>query len=193
MDFDSGMIFLGSTHFPWIGERTRDPRGAHTRLLATVHNPVACKLGPSASPADALRLCELLDPDRTPGRLTLIARMGAQHVAEALPPIADAVRRAGYPVIWMCDPMHGNTIRAAVGVKTRRLMDIIQAARGFRAVLERMKLHPGGLHLEVAASPVTECVGSGIADDSSVLARYVTLCDPRLNPEQALELIDAWA
>ena len=193
MDFDSGMILLGSTHFPWMGERTRDPRGAHVRLLATVHNPVGCKLGPSASVADVLDLCELLDPERTPGRLTLIARMGAQNVAETLPPIAAAVRRAGHPVIWMCDPMHGNTIRAAAGVKTRRMTDMVQEARGFRTVMERMKLHPGGLHLEVAASPVTECVGSGIADDGSLLTRYTTLCDPRLNPDQAVELIDAWA
>ncbi|HEY2576227.1 MAG TPA: 3-deoxy-7-phosphoheptulonate synthase [Streptosporangiaceae bacterium] len=193
MDFDSGVILLGSTHFPWVGERTRDPRGAHVRLLATVHNPVACKLGPSADPADVLELCELLDPERTPGRLTLIVRMGAQAVTEALPPIAAAVRQAGHPVIWMCDPMHGNTVRAAAGVKTRRMSDMVSEAKGFRGVLERMKLHPGGLHLEVAATPVTECVGGGIADDSSLLARYTTLCDPRLNSAQAAELIDAWA
>lgn len=193
MDFDSGMIFLGSTHFPWVGERTRDPRGAHVRLLSTVHNPLACKLGPSANIDDVLDMCELLDPERTPGRLTLIARMGARHVAEALPPIAEAVRRAGHPVIWVCDPMHGNTVKAAVGVKTRRMADIICEAKGFLAVMERLKLHPGGLHMEVAASPVTECVGSGIADDDSLLTRYTTLCDPRLNPDQAIELIDAWA
>ena len=193
MDFDSGVIRLGSTHFPWVGERTRDPRGPHVRLLATVHNPVACKLGPSAGPADVLELCELLDPERTPGRLTLIARMGARAVTEALPPIAAAVHRAGHPVIWMCDPMHGNTVQAAAGVKTRRMTDMAHEMRSFRGLLERMKLHPGGLHLEVAATPVTECVGSGIADDGSLLARYTTLCDPRLNSEQAAELIDVWS
>ncbi len=193
MDFESGMIFLGSAHFPWVGERTRDPRGAHVRLLATVHNPLACKLGPNARLSDVIELCEQLDPDRTPGRLTLIARMGARHVTEALPPLAAGVRRSGHPVIWLCDPMHANTIQAAAGVKTRRMTDMIQEARSFLAVMDRLNLHPGGLHLEVAASAVTECIGSRIADDSSMLSQYTTLCDPRLNPDQAIELIDAWA
>jgi 3-deoxy-7-phosphoheptulonate synthase len=118
--------------------------------------------------------------------------MGAQTVTEALPPIAAAVRRAGHPVIWLCDPMHGNTVRAATGVKTRRLADMMQETRSVRAILENLKLHPGGLHLEVAASQVTECVGGGVIENGSMLARYTTLCDPRLNPDQAVELVDAW-
>ncbi|HEY3734404.1 MAG TPA: 3-deoxy-7-phosphoheptulonate synthase [Streptosporangiaceae bacterium] len=192
MDFDSGVTMLGSTHFPWVGERTRQPGGTHVSLLAAVHNPVACKLGPGAGPAEVVELCELLDPERIPGRLTLIVRMGAEAVTEALPPVAAAVREAGHPVIWMCDPMHGNTVRAATGVKTRRMTDLIREAIGFRAVLEKLHLHPGGLHLEVAPAPVTECVGGGVADDASMLPGYTTLCDPRLNPDQAIELIDAW-
>jgi len=191
-DSGSGVRILGSTHFPWVGERTRQPGGAHVHLLAAVHNPVACKIGPGATTAEVTELCELLDPDRIPGRLTLITRMGARVVTEALPPIAAAVRRAGHPVIWLCDPMHGNTVRAATGVKTRHLTDMARETRSVRTILESLKLHPGGLHLEVAASQVTECVGSGVADNGSMLARYTTLCDPRLNLDQAAELIDAW-
>jgi 3-deoxy-7-phosphoheptulonate synthase len=192
LDTDRGVTILGSTHFPWVGERTRQHGGAHVHLLAAIHNPVACKVGPDASPADVIELCDRLDPERIPGRLTLIIRMGAQTVGDALPPIAAAVRGAGHPVIWLCDPMHGNTVKAAIGVKTRRLADMVREARSFRAILEDLKLHPGGLHLEVAASPVTECVGGAVADDGSMLARYTTLCDPRLNPDQAVELVEAW-
>jgi len=192
VDGETATTILGSTHIPWVGDRTRQPDGALVRMLAAVGNPVACKVGPSASPANVLELCRLLDPDRTPGRLTLIIRMGARTVAEALPPVVAAVRRAGHPVVWLCDPMHGNTVRASTGVKTRRLPDIIHEAQSFRTVLERRGLHPGGLHLEVAAAQVTECVGGTVTDDDSLTTRYATLCDPRLNPDQALELIDAW-
>jgi 3-deoxy-7-phosphoheptulonate synthase len=189
---DSGLRILGSTHFPWIGERTRQPGGMHVGLLATVHNPVACKIGPRITTAEVTELCELLDPERIPGRLTLITRMGARTVSEALPPIAAAVRAAGHPVIWLCDPMHGNTVRTAFGLKTRHLTDMVREIQSVRAILEDSKLHSGGLHLEVAASPVTECVGGGVAENSSMLATYTTLCDPRLNLDQAIELIDAW-
>lgn len=191
-DSRSGVRILGSTHFPWVGERTRQPGGMHVGLLATVHNPVACKIGPRTTATEVAELCELLDPDRIPGRLTLITRMGAQTVSEALPPIAAAVRVAGHPVIWLCDPMHGNTVRTAAGVKTRRLADMAQEIQSVRTILENLKLHPGGLHLEVAASPVTECVGGGVSENESMLAAYTTLCDPRLNLDQAIELIDAW-
>ncbi len=191
-DADSGVRILGSTHFPWVGERTRQPGGMHVGLLATVHNPVACKIGPGVTAAEVVELCELLDPERIPGRLTLITRMGARSVSEALPPIAAAVRVAGHPVIWLCDPMHGNTVRTAAGVKTRHLTDMVREIQSVRAILESLKLHPGGLHLEVAASPVTECVGAGVIENDSMLAAYTSLCDPRLNLDQAIELVDAW-
>ncbi|MBU2663848.1 3-deoxy-7-phosphoheptulonate synthase [Actinoplanes bogorensis] len=182
-------LYLASTHLPWIGERTRQADHAHVAMLAAVTNPVACKVGPTASPESVVDLCERLDPHREPGRLTLIARMGAGRVAEALPPIARAVRRAGHPVVWLSDPMHGNTVRAKSGEKTRHLDSMIAEAGLFRAALEGLGLHPGGLHLEVAAADVTECVGAGVAEDE-LGRRYESLCDPRLNPVQARTLIE---
>lgn len=198
IDPTSGASFLGSTHLPWVGERTRQPQSAHVRLLSSVRNPVGCKLGPATQVADVLRLCELLDPDRLPGRLVLIVRMGAAHILEALPPIVAAVRQAGHPVTWVSDPMHGNTVRSSVGLtngvglKTRHLSDIISEAVTFRSVLERFGEHPAGLHLEVAVAEVTECVG-GMVREEMLPHHYTTLCDPRLNPEQAHELLRrAW-
>lgn len=192
VDPASGARYLASTHLPWIGERTRQPDGAHVALLATVANPVACKIGPAAAPADVVRLCELLDPDRVPGRLVLVARMGRRSVAEALPGIVAAVQRAGHPAIWLSDPMHGNTVRAGNGMKTRHLADVQAEASAFRAILAGLGQHAGGLHLEVAASDVTECVGGTVPDDRALRSRYWTLCDPRLNPDQAAAVIDAW-
>jgi 3-deoxy-7-phosphoheptulonate synthase len=191
-DPGSGAAYLGSTHFPWIGERTRQPDGAHVHMLSAVGNPVACKVGPTALADDILRVCATLDPERQPGRLALIARMGADQVAAALPPIAAAVRRAGHPVIWLTDPMHGNTRTTAAQVKTRYLSDILREIDGFRLALDRLRLHPGGLHLEVATSPVTECVGGPVEHERAIHARYLTFCDPRLNPEQAHQVIESW-
>ncbi|UJW32771.1 3-deoxy-7-phosphoheptulonate synthase [Saccharothrix sp. AJ9571] len=184
-----GGDFLGSTHFPWIGERTRQLDHAHVHLLASVTNPIGCKVGPGTDPETALRLCELLDPDREPGRLTLIVRMGSA-IERALPPVVRAVRQAGHPVVWLSDPMHGNTVRAETGQKTRYLSDIIDEAAAFTRIVEEQGAHPGGLHLEVAAEDVTECVGGPVAGERQLGARYRSLCDPRLNPEQAFELID---
>jgi 3-deoxy-7-phosphoheptulonate synthase len=188
----SGGHFLGSTHMPWIGERTRRPDGAHVHMLAAVTNPVAVKLGPRARVADVLRLCRALDPDRRPGRLTLIVRMGVRHIAEALPQLVTAVQRAGHPVIWVSDPMHGNTRKTATGVKTRLLSEISAEALQFRHILQSIGRHPGGLHLEVTPDPVTECVGAWVSGQKDVPRHYLSSCDPRLNPEQAIELIDAW-
>ncbi|WP_236048428.1 3-deoxy-7-phosphoheptulonate synthase [Paractinoplanes ovalisporus] len=185
----TGDLLLASTHLPWIGERTRQADHAHVAMLAAVANPVACKVGPTASPESVVDLCARLDPDRRPGRLTLIARMGAGRVAEALPPIARAVRQAGHPVVWLSDPMHGNTVRAKSGEKTRHLDSMIAEAVLFRVSLERLGLHPGGLHLEVAAADVTECVGGNVPGEDALRRRYESLCDPRLNPSQARELI----
>ena len=187
----TGGSFLSSTHFPWVGARTRQPEGAHVRLLASVVNPVGCKIGPSADPEDVIRLCEVLDPEREPGRLTLIVRMGAAALPELLPEVVRRVRRAGHPVVWLSDPMHGNTVRTLSGRKTRYLDDVIEEARCFMRVVESAGAHPGGLHLEVADREVTECVGGPVADESQLGARYESLCDPRLCPEQARMLIDA--
>lgn len=188
----TGASYLSSTHLPWVGERTRQPQSAHVRLLSSVHNPIGCKLGPAAKVEQVLQLCALLDPDRTPGRLVLIVRMGAQRIRDALPPIVEAVRRAAHPVVWVSDPMHGNTVRSSLGHKTRRVQDVIAEAIAFRSILEGLGEHPAGLHLEVAVSEVTECIG-GAVREKMLTQRYTTLCDPRLNPEQATELLQAWA
>jgi 3-deoxy-7-phosphoheptulonate synthase len=190
----TGASFLGSTHLPWVGERTRQPQSAHVRLLSSVRNPVGCKLGPTTQVTDVLQLCALLNPDRLPGRLVLIVRMGAAHILAALPPVVAAVRRAGHPVTWVSDPMHGNTVHSSVGrkngvgLKTRHLPDIIFEAATFRSILERRGEHPAGLHLEVAVTEVTECVGGPVREEM-LPNHYTTLCDPRLNPEQAHELL----
>lgn len=190
-DPDTGERFLGSTHFPWVGERTRQVDHAHVRLLASVVNPVACKIGPDTSPDDVVALCAALDPDRTPGRLTLIVRMGRARIAEALPPLTRAVKRAGHPVVWLSDPMHGNTVRLGDGRKTRYLPDVVAETNDFTRLLEKARLHPGGLHLEAGAAGITECVGGAVPDEAALHRNYTTLCDPRLNLDQALELVEA--
>ncbi|MDR7301962.1 3-deoxy-7-phosphoheptulonate synthase [Haloactinomyces albus] len=192
-DSATGVRYLGSTHLPWIGERTRQPDAAQVRLLAAVANPIGCKIGPSATPADVVRLCEVLDPDRLPGRLTMICRMGRDAVEQTLPPVVDAVNESGHRVVWLVDPMHGNTTKTADGVKTRYLDDISTEALAAKAVLRTHGSHPAGLHLEVAADEVTECVGGPIEGEQDLYRHYTTLCDPRLNPEQAHLLLEQWA
>ncbi|PSM44810.1 phospho-2-dehydro-3-deoxyheptonate aldolase [Streptomyces dioscori] len=188
---EGGRRFLGSTHLPWLGDRTRAPDSAHVRLLASVVNPVALKLGPSITAAELGEVCAQLDPYGIPGRLTLIVRMGAERVPGLLPPLVAAVRDAGHRPVWLSDPMHGNTVREA-GRKTRRLTDIVDEASRCKRVLEGAGEHPGGLHLEVAASDVTECLGGKVDGVDRLDERYTTLCDPRLNPDQAAELMRAW-
>ncbi|MFE7068836.1 3-deoxy-7-phosphoheptulonate synthase [Streptomyces sp. NPDC057620] len=188
---EGGRRFVGSTHLPWLGDRTRAPGSAHVRLLASVVNPVALKLGPSVATDELREVCALLDPYRMPGRLTLIVRMGAERVTGLLPPLVAAVRDAGHRPVWLSDPMHGNTVREA-GRKTRRLTDVVDEASRCKRVLERAGEHPGGLHLEVAASDVTECLGGKVDGVDRLAERYTTLCDPRLNPDQAAELMRAW-
>lgn len=185
-----GAEYLASTHLPWIGERTRQLELAHVEMLATVQNPVACKIGPTARPEDVVGLCERLDPERSPGRLTLILRFGRARVAQAMPEIVDAVHNAGHPVVWMTDPMHGNTVLTSGGIKTRHLSAIAEEATEFLRILEWRGLHAGGVHLETAATDVTECLGADIRDEEYLASRYQTLCDPRLNTEQAHELIE---
>jgi 3-deoxy-7-phosphoheptulonate synthase len=178
-----------AAHLLWIGERTRQPDGAHAEFFAGVHNPLAVKLGPTATAADALALCERLNPERTPGRLTFIARMGAGRVLETLPPLLRAVRDAEHPVVWACDPMHGNHIRTAGGVKTRSFDAILAELEAFFAACRAEDVWPGGVHLEFTGEDVTECLGG--PDDvleEHLAANYSTLCDPRLNARQSLDL-----
>ena len=178
-----------SAHMLWIGERTRQPDGAHVEFFAGVHNPLGVKLGPTATPDDVLELCERLNPERAPGRLTFIARMGRDRVAEALPPLLRAVRDAEHPVVWACDPMHGNGVRTAAGVKTRDFDTILGEVEEFVGACRREDVWPGGVHIEFTGEDVTECLGGSEAVlEEHLDARYVSLCDPRLNARQSLDL-----
>ncbi|MFS8199008.1 3-deoxy-7-phosphoheptulonate synthase (plasmid) [Streptomyces sp. CWNU-52B] len=191
----AGTPYLASTHWPWIGDRTRQVDGAHVALLSAVANPVACKAGPGMTVGELLALCERLDPGREPGRLTLIARMGAQLAARRLPPLVSAVRAAGHPVIWLCDPMHANTVTTADGRKTRYVEWITQEVRDFRAAVRASGGVAGGLHLETTPDDVTECAPNPSAAASAadqVRETYTSLCDPRLRPDQAVSVVAAW-
>jgi 3-deoxy-7-phosphoheptulonate synthase len=188
-DSTTGDWYDCSAHMLWIGERTRDPEGAHVDFFAGVHNPLGIKIGPDASADDVLRLCERLNRDRIPGRLTLIARLGSDRVREALPPLLAAVREAEHPVVWACDPMHGNTTRTASGIKTRHFDDVMSELEGFFAAHRAAGTWPGGVHLEFTGEDVTECLGGGEEVlESQLDHRYETLCDPRLNARQSLDL-----
>ncbi|HUQ38665.1 MAG TPA: 3-deoxy-7-phosphoheptulonate synthase class II [Acidimicrobiales bacterium] len=178
-----------SAHMLWVGERTRQLDGAHLSFLAGVQNPLGCKLGPDVTPVDALAICERLNPGRVPGRLTLITRMGAERVADGLPPLLEAVRDAGHPVVWACDPMHGNTFTSPSGRKTRRFDDVMSEIAVFFAAHREAGTWPGGVHVELTGGDVTECLGGSeeILEDH-LDTRYTSTCDPRLNARQALDL-----
>lgn len=186
-----GEVLLSSTHLPWIGERTRQIDGAHVALLAGVVNPVACKIGPGIGTGELLALCERLDPGREPGRLCLIARMGAGPVAARLPALVAAVRAAGHPVIWLSDPMHGNTVVTRAGLKTRFVETIVQEVQHFQTAVRSAGGVAGGPHLETTPDAVTECVTNESFADQ-VAKKYTSLCDPRLNPEQAVSVVASW-
>jgi 3-deoxy-7-phosphoheptulonate synthase len=178
-----------SAHMLWIGERTHQPAGAHVEFLRGVGNPLGCKIGPSTDPAEVLALCAALNPDRVPGRLTLVSRMGADNVGDRLPAILEAVTTAGHPVVWACDPMHGNTFAAPNGRKTRHFDDIVREIAGFVAACRTAGAWPGGIHVELTGDNVTECLGGGDElSDADLDARYETACDPRLNGRQSLDL-----
>jgi len=178
-----------SAHFLWIGERTRQIDGAHVELLSKISNPVGVKLGPTATPDDAIALYEKLNPEQTPGKITFITRFGAGKVRELLPNIVEKVTAAGIEVAWICDPMHGNTFETDNGYKSREFDDVIDEVRGFFEVHRALGTWPGGLHVELTGDDVTECVGGGSALSAADLShRYETLCDPRLNRAQSLEL-----
>ncbi len=185
----TGDFYDCSAHMLWIGERTRDPDGAHVHFLSGVRNPIGCKLGPSATTDEVDALVARLNPDNEPGRLTFIARMGADQVADGLPPLLAHTRDKGYEVVWSCDPCHGNTYTAESGYKTRRYEDVMAEVRGFFGAHHQEGTVPGGVHVELTGEDVTECVG-GARDilDADLSQRYETACDPRLNAEQSLEL-----
>ncbi|HCC44239.1 MAG TPA: 3-deoxy-7-phosphoheptulonate synthase class II, partial [Gammaproteobacteria bacterium] len=189
IDSTSGKWYDCSAHMLWIGERTRQVEGAHLEFLRGVENPLGCKIGPSATPEDVLKICEVLNPESTPGRLTLISRFGAGNVEDCLPPIVDAVTTAGHPVVWACDPMHGNTFTSSSGHKTRHLDDVLAELSQFFSVHQSLGTWAGGIHVELTGGNVTECLGGAdkLSDDDLHL-RYETMCDPRLNASQSLEL-----
>jgi 3-deoxy-7-phosphoheptulonate synthase len=189
VDSRTGKLYDVSGHFLWIGERTRQLDGAHIHFASTISNPIGMKVGPTASPDQVVEAAQILNPDRVPGRLSLITRMGAQQVREVLPSIVQKVDASGIPVVWVCDPMHGNTREAASGHKTRLFDDVIAEVEGYFEVHRNLGTFPGGIHIELTGDDVTECVGgTGGVAEADLHQRYETACDPRLNREQSLEL-----
>ena len=178
-----------SGHFIWIGERTRQRDGAHVDFASKVRNPIGIKLGPKSTVADALALIAKLNPDNEPGRITFITRMGAGTIRQALPALVEGVTKSGAQVLWVCDPMHGNTFESKNGYKTRNFEDVLDEVRGFFEVHKKLGTHPGGIHIELTGDDVTECLGGGNqVSEKDLESRYETACDPRLNHSQSLEL-----
>lgn len=189
IDSRTDLPYSVSGHFLWVGERTRDPNGAHIDFAARIHNPIGVKMGPTTTPEGAVELVERLDPEADPGRLTIITRMGAEKIRDVLPPIVEKVQAGGRTVVWVCDPMHGNTRSVASGHKTRFFDDIEDEVTGFFEVMRDLGTHPGGIHIELTGDDVTECIGGTEGPQEATLNdRYETACDPRLNREQSLEL-----
>ena len=189
VDSLTGDWYATSGHFLWVGDRTRQPDHAHLEYLRGIKNPVGLKCGPSLKPDDLLRLIDQLNPDNIPGRLTLITRFGADQVSEHLPGMIQAVEREGGKVVWSCDPMHGNTIKAASGYKTRPFGAIMREVEQFFDIHRAEGTHAGGVHVEMTGNDVTECTGGAMSISETQLSdRYHTHCDPRLNADQALEL-----
>ncbi|HEV3395063.1 MAG TPA: 3-deoxy-7-phosphoheptulonate synthase, partial [Xanthobacteraceae bacterium] len=184
-----GNWYCTSGHMVWIGDRTRQHDHAHVEFFRGIKNPIGIKCGPSLKPDDLLRLIEILSPENEPGRLTLICRFGADKVADRLPALIRAVEREGRSVVWTCDPMHGNTIVAANGYKTRPFDLILKEVQSFFAIHVAEGTYAGGVHLEMTGQKVTECTGGARAiTDADLKSRYHTVCDPRLNAEQAIEM-----
>jgi len=189
IDSRTGDPYDVSAHFEWIGERTRQLDGAHIDFASKIKNPIGVKLGPKSTVQDALTLIDRLDPDREPGRITFITRMGASKIREVLPALVDGVTKSGAKVLWVCDPMHGNTYEAPSGYKTRKFDDVMDEVKGFFEVHKSLGTHPGGIHIELTGDDVTECVGGGEQiSEADLSSRYESACDPRLNHSQSLEL-----
>lgn len=189
IDSRTGLPYDVSAHFVWIGERTRQLDGAHVEFASKIRNPIGVKIGPSTTGDDLLALIDKLNPQREAGRLTFISRMGAKKVRDVLPALIEKVQASGAEVLWVCDPMHGNTYEAPSGYKTRAFDDVMDEVRGYFEVHRALGTHPGGIHVELTGDDVTECVGGGEKISEADLAtRYETACDPRLNHTQSLEL-----
>ena len=189
IDSRTGTPVNTSAHFLWIGERTRDLDGAHVDYFSRIRNPIGVKLGPTTSIDDMERLVDKLDPEREPGRLTFVSRMGAGKVRDALPPLLEAIKRFDATPLWISDPMHGNGLTTPTGYKTRRFDDVVDEVKGFFESHRAAGTHPGGIHIELTGDDVTECLGGSEQIDEATLAtRYESLCDPRLNHMQSLEL-----
>lgn len=189
VDSLTGEWYDCSAHMVWIGERTRQLDGAHIEFMRGIKNPIGCKIGPTATADDVVALCEALNPDREAGRLTLITRMGADHISDGLIPLLTAVRDAEHPVVWACDPMHGNTFTSESGHKTRHFDSVLKEVAGFFEAHRQVGTWPGGIHVELTGEDVTECLGGGEEVHPHDLGkRYETMCDPRLNGRQALDL-----
>ncbi|WP_166984550.1 class II 3-deoxy-7-phosphoheptulonate synthase [Canibacter zhoujuaniae] len=189
VDSRTGKLYDTAAHFLWIGERTRDLDGAHVHYLSQVANPIGLKVGPTATVDDVLRLVDKLDPERQPGRLTLITRMGAGKIREVLPNILKGVKKEGIEPVWVTDPMHGNGITTSTGYKTRRFDDVMNEVEGFFEAHREAGTVPGGVHVELTGDDVTECLGGAEnIDEATLETRYESLCDPRLNHMQSLEL-----
>ncbi len=189
VDSTTGDWYDTSAHMLWIGDRTRQPDGAHVEFLRGVKNPIGVKIGPSTDTDELLRLIDILNPANEPGRLTLICRMGVEKIGEKLPPIIRAVKRSGAKVVWSSDPMHGNTIKSVSGFKTRPFDRILSEVRSFFEIHRAEGTYAGGVHFEMTGQNVTECIGGAEAiTDEKLADRYHTHCDPRLNASQSLEL-----
>jgi len=189
IDSRTNLPYDVSAHFLWIGERTRQMDGAHMDFASKIQNPIGIKLGPKTTPEDALAMIAKLNPTNEPGRLTFITRMGAGLIREKLPPLLKAVTESGAKVLWVCDPMHGNTFESSTGYKTRRFEDVMDEVRGFFESHKAAGTHPGGVHIELTGDDVTECLGGGEQiSEEDLASRYESACDPRLNHTQSLEL-----
>ena len=189
IDSRTGDLYDTSAHFLWVGERTRDLGGAHLDFVSRVRNPIGVKVSANADIDDVLRMIDVVDPSREPGRLTFITRMGAGRIREALPGIVEKVTASGAQITWICDPMHGNTFSSASGYKTRDFDDVVDEVRGFFEVHRSLGTIPGGIHVELTGNDVTECIGgSEKILDADLANNYESLCDPRLNHQQSLEL-----
>jgi 3-deoxy-7-phosphoheptulonate synthase len=189
VDSRTGNLYDVSGHFVWVGERTRELDGAHIDFVSKIKNPIGVKIGPKTTESDILGLLEKLNPEKIPGRLMFITRMGAGNIRNVLPKLVAAVQKTDHPVLWVCDPMHGNTTEAASGHKTRLLDDVIDEVRGFFEVHKSAGTHPGGIHIELTGDDVTECLGGiGGVSETDLPFRYETACDPRLNRIQSLDL-----
>ncbi len=189
IDGVTGAHYGCSAHFLWIGDRTRQLDHAHVEYMRGIRNPIGIKCGPSSDPDELLALCDILDPNNDPGRITLIVRMGADKIADMLPKLIRPIKQNGHHVVWSCDPMHGNTIKSSNGIKTRRTSDVMQEVEQFFQIHHNEGTFPGGIHLELTGQDVTECVGGAQSiTENQLNDRYHTHCDPRLNGSQALEL-----